>query len=270
LPIEAEAIAEEVLRALETRTPVEPFTARPAGLDGDGAMAVTAALRQFRTARGETQVGRKIGFTNRNIWAEYGVYEPIWGDVYDSTAVNVKPGDRARISHLPQPRIEPEIVLCLDADIGDGFSVEQIAASVGWVAHGFEIVQSIFPDWKFRVEDCVAGNGLHGALLIGPRKLLSIDDRAGLAAALSGISVELHRDARRVDTGVGANVLDGPLQALQHLAGVLARDLYNPALRSGEIVTTGTLTRAFPIAPGERWSTLLEGYDLPGMDIEFY
>ena len=33
-------------------------------------------------------VGRKIGFTNRAIWPKYGVYQPIWGTVYDRTLIS--------------------------------------------------------------------------------------------------------------------------------------------------------------------------------------
>jgi hypothetical protein len=36
------------------------------------------------------------------------------------------------------------------------------------VAHGFEVVQSIFPRWQFSVPDTVAAFGVHGALVIGP------------------------------------------------------------------------------------------------------
>jgi 2-oxo-3-hexenedioate decarboxylase len=48
---------------------------------------------------------------------------------------------------------------------------------------------------------------------------------------------------------------------------VLASDDLNPPLRAGELVTTGTLTRAFPVAAGERWSTTLSGIDLPGLAV---
>ena len=41
------------------------------------AYQVTAAVRAEREARGERPIGRKIGFTNRTIWAEYGVHAPI-------------------------------------------------------------------------------------------------------------------------------------------------------------------------------------------------
>jgi 2-oxo-3-hexenedioate decarboxylase len=89
-----------------------------------------------------------------------------------------------------------------------------------------------------------------------------------LAAALSSLKVVLSRNGTVVDEGTGANVLDGPIQALSHLARVLAGDRLNPALRKGEVVTTGTLTRAFPVTPGERWSTIVDGFDLPGLSVE--
>jgi hypothetical protein len=44
-----------------------------------------------------------------------------------------------------------------------------LLACIDWVWHGFEIVQSIFPGWKFSAPDTVVAFGLHGALLIGPR-----------------------------------------------------------------------------------------------------
>jgi 2-oxo-3-hexenedioate decarboxylase len=42
-----------------------------------------------------------------------------------------------------------------------------LLACIDWVAHGFELVQSIFPGWKFSAPDAAAAFGLHGALLIG-------------------------------------------------------------------------------------------------------
>ena len=74
--------------------------------------------------------------------------------------------------------------------------------------------------------------------------------------------ITLYRNDEAIDEGVGANVLDGPIQALTHLVDVLERDPHNPPIRAGEIVTTGTLTRAFPVKLGERWSTRIEGVDM--------
>lgn len=269
MDVDAAAIAEEVLAALDARREIEPLTSRITGFDAAAACAVADALRQRRMARGERPVGRKIGFTNRNIWPEYGVYEPIWGDVYDSTLVEVTPGSSVRIAHLPQPRIEPEIVLGLDGDLSGGMGIGDIAERIGWVAHGFEVVQSIYPGWHCSVADCVADGGLHGLLCIGPRRSVSPLERTDLAAALSGLAIDLACNGQSVGRGVGANVLDGPVHALKHLADLLAKDGSGPRLRAGELVTTGTVTRAFPIARGERWSTAVSGFDLPGLDVAF-
>jgi 2-oxo-3-hexenedioate decarboxylase len=50
---------------------------------------------------------------------------------------------------------------------------------------------------------------------------------------------------------------------------LLAQDPVNPPLAAGEIVTTGTLTRAFDIKPGESWRTTLHGIDLDGIAVRF-
>jgi 2-oxo-3-hexenedioate decarboxylase len=56
---------------------------------------------------------------------------------------------------------------------------------------------------------------------------------------------------------------------LRHLAEALAEDELSPPLAVGEIVTTGTLTRAFPVAAGEEWTTQLAGIPLEGARIRF-
>jgi 2-keto-4-pentenoate hydratase len=40
-------------------------------------------------------------------------------------------------------------------------------------------------------------------------------------------------------------------------------------LHAGEIVTTGTLTDAYPVKAGETWSTALDGLPLRGLEIHF-
>jgi 2-oxo-3-hexenedioate decarboxylase len=264
---EAEGVAREVLTALESGRQIEPFSIRRASFSTREAYAVTAALRRLREGDGAAQIGRKIGFTNRGIWDEYSVYQPIWGDVYDTTASEVPADGVIGVSHLPEPRIEPEIVLGLAEDLSLGMDERDVLDRISWMAHGFEIVQSIFPGWRFAAADCIANGGLHGALFVGPRVAIRADDRDRFFRALPDFSIALYRNGARMDAGKGANVLDGPLSALRHLVEVLAEDEANPPLRAGEFVTTGTLTRAFPVAAGEKWSTTLAGIDLPGLSV---
>jgi len=265
MAIDPGSAAVEILAARDASRLVAPFSSRDTAFNLEAGAAIGQQLAALRIGRGENPVGRKIGFTNRNIWTEYGVFAPIWGEVYDSTLVDVTPGAVVKISHLPQPRIEPEVVLGLDSDLQPGMSLGAIEAAIDWVAHGFEIVQTVFPDWKFTGADCMADGGLHGVLAVGPRRSLDASHRTGLAAALAGVKVTLSRNSDVIDTGVGSNVLDGPIHALKHLVDSLETSAQ--PLRKGEVVTTGTLTRAFPIAPRERWCTTLTGFDLPGLDV---
>ena len=73
----------------------------------------------------------------------------------------------------------------------------------------------------------------------------------------------------RVERGHASNVLGGPLSALRHLVELLARESAQPPLAAGEVITTGTITRALPVAPGQTWSTVLHGVALDGISVRF-
>jgi 2-oxo-3-hexenedioate decarboxylase len=263
------AIATEAFAALGTERQVAPFSQCFPGFDLDAAYRVTDAVRRLREERGETVVGRKIGFTNRTIWDEYRVSAPMWGFIYDRTVHNLDDiAGTLSLAGFAEPQIEPEIMFGLGRAPTPEMDERALLGCVEWVAHGFEIVQSIFPGWQFALADTVAAYGLHGALMIGPRHEIGggIDD---WLSALFGFTIDLRRDGKTVDHGRATNVLGGPLSALRHLVAVLADDPVNPPLASGEIVTTGTLTRAFPVAPSQTWSTALTGITLDGAAVRF-
>ena len=262
------AIAAEIFAILGAGRQIAPFTSGDPGLTLDDAYRITALLNQKREARGERRLGRKIGFTNRTIWQQYNVYAPIWGYVYDSTVHDLESTTALPLAGFAEPRIEPEIVFGLATAPSPNMDDSALLSCVDWVAHGFEIVQSPFPDWIFLAADTVAVNALHGALLIGPRHKIGTHD-GEWQKMLSDFAIELYCDGRVVDRGHSANVLDGPLLALRHFVGLLANDPVNHALAAGEIVTTGTLTRAMPVRPGETWSTTLSGIALDGIKLHF-
>jgi 2-oxo-3-hexenedioate decarboxylase len=200
------------------------------------------------------------------MWKEYGVGAPNWGYVYDRTIHDLSVP--LPLAPYSEPKIEPEIMFGLAAPPSPGMDDAALLACIGWVAHGFEIVQSIFPGWKFSLPDCTAANAMHGALLIGPRHDIGTRSAEWLRT-LTDFEIELHCNGKLMDRGCGSNVLEGPLSALRHLVELLARDPHNPALTAGEIVSTGTLTRALPVQAGEVWSTTLKGIALEGVSLEF-
>ncbi|WMS44095.1 fumarylacetoacetate hydrolase family protein [Acuticoccus sp. MNP-M23] len=229
---------------------IAPFSGRVEGYGLDTAYAVAAALRRLRGAK---EVGRKIGFTNHTIWARYGVDGPMWGDMTE-TSVTALDETTVDLSPYLEPRLEPEVALCLGAAPMPGMDEAALADCVAWYAPAFEIVQSLFPAWQFTLADCVAAGGLHGRLLLGPPV-----DAGPYAAEFARLRLELKQDDRPVETGSGANVLGGgPLAALAHLVkGLAARG--ERGLAAGDIITTGTLTDAQPLKAGTVWSATYHG-----------
>lgn len=263
-----DAIASELFAILGTGRQITSIAQRSSAFDLAEAYSVAQIVREKREARGERPIGRKIGFTNRTIWDEYDVHHPIWGSVYDRTVHELAPGLRFSLAGLAEPRIEPEIIFGLAHPPSPGMDLRDLLGCVAWVAHGFEIVQSVFEGWRFTPAETVAAYGLHGALFIGPRHPIGLRSQAWLDA-LASFRIRLYREGEEVDRGEARNVLDGPLHALAHLVEVLAADPLAPPLEPGEIVTTGTLTRAFPISGGETWSTALSGIALEPASIGF-
>jgi 2-oxo-3-hexenedioate decarboxylase len=255
------AIAQELLDALERGGTVSSIVGRHPAFDWDEAYAVAAEILRRRRARGEKTVGRKVGFTNRAIWAEYGAGAPIWAHVYDRTLVQAD-GGHARLSlrGSVRPRLEPELAFGLKGPLGTGAREPgEVLEAVEWVAPSFEVVDCHFEDWRFHAADSVADFALHWRLVLGTRRVVEPGDVEPLARQLAACRVTLAKDGTVEATGVGANALGHPATALAHLADVLARQPAFEPLATGEIVTTGTLTGAHPIRPGETWTSLYEG-----------
>jgi 2-oxo-3-hexenedioate decarboxylase len=194
----------------------------------------------------------------------------MWAHVWSHT-VRFAENGRATLDlrAFVQPRIEPEVVFKLKAPVGAADDPLAVLASTEWIAPGFEIVQSHFPDWKFKAADCTAAFGLHGVLVVGEPLMVTEQNSAALAAALPVCAVTLSRSGTVIDRGVGANVLDSPALALTHLARLIADQPQAPSLSAGEIVTTGTITDAWPVAPGETWSSDYGELGIMGLTLSF-
>jgi 2-oxo-3-hexenedioate decarboxylase len=266
--LDVKTVADEVGEALAGHYQIPTFSSRPGGLTLAQAYRVTALLRAAFEARGETITGRKIGFTNREMWKVYGVQSPIWGHITNRTTLDLAATPALRIADFVAPRIEPEIVFGLKAAPGPGIGEAALLDCIAWVAFGYEIVQSIFPGWKFAAADAVAAHCVHGALLIGARHPIP-PRKAAWQRELAGFAVELYCNGTLSQRGSGALVLDSPLLALRCLVDLLANDPHNPPLRAGEIVSTGTLTLAMPVRAGESWTAKVSGIPLEEIALRF-
>ena len=258
-----EEIASEVSTSISVAKQIEPFSKRGLVLSLQEAYDVAGIVRH---KLGKTEIiGRKIGFTNRNIWNIYNVDQPIWGPI-TTNSVSFFESNFLKIdlSQFCEPRIEPEIVVCLKQTPKDGSENPEIY--LDWIAPGFEIVDSIYPNWVFSLTDAIASGGLHGCLVVG--KKFKVNDRT--ERDLIDVGVSLYRGGRLEEAGNGANVLDGPVSAIRHLHSGLSKIRNQDALSAGNIITTGTMTDAKPIYAKEKWSAKFGGVVESELNLEFF
>jgi 2-oxo-3-hexenedioate decarboxylase len=264
------AIASRLIAAYDDARLIPPLTETEPAFDVAAAYDVLCEIERRRGGQGWVAVGRKIGFTNRTIWARYGVYQPMWAHAWAHTVKFATGGVATQeLKGFVQPRIEPEVVFKIRSAVPLTDDPLAVLACVEWIAPGFEVVQSHFPDWTFEAADCTAAFGLHGALVVGAAVAVTESNRAEIAALLPTFTLTLRRGGDEVDTGVGANVLDSPALALVHLARVLATQPQFAPLAAGEVITTGTVTDAWPVAPGETWSSDYGTLPVAGMTLTF-
>ena len=258
------AVADRLLDACETATVIDAITSEDPEFGRDEAYEVLALITERRRNLGWRSVGRKIGFTNRTIWSRYGVDGPMWAPVWDRTVIRAS-GDTATLSlgSFVQPRIEPEVVFELSGPISPSADSSEVMQRVKWIAAGFEVVHCHFADWRFTLAEATADFGLHGALVIGTPLLVDDSNRTALADTLATFEATLSCNGSFVDRGVGANVLGSPALALSDLA----RHHPNSPLTADEIVTTGTITDAWPISPGETWTSQYGTLGIAGLTL---
>src|SRR5580700_4695094 len=113
--LELKAIAGDVVASLASHRQLPTFSTRPGGLTLAQAYRVMPLLRAAFETRGEKITGRKIGFTNREMWKIYGVEAPVWGYATNHTTHELAHTQALCVNNFVEPRIEPEIMFGLKA-----------------------------------------------------------------------------------------------------------------------------------------------------------
>jgi 2-oxo-3-hexenedioate decarboxylase len=264
LVLDVSALANELKQAYASRQILAvPLSTREPAFDLMAAYAIEAELTRLRRAEGHRTVGRKVGFANKAMWRVLKLETLVWAHMYEDTVVHAGRAGALSLGRMCSPRIEPEIVFKLRTAVDPGnLDPGAVLGSVEWLALGFEIVDSVFADWKFQPADFVAAYGLHAALVVGEPRRIDADTIPTLVEQLPQFRVRLLKDGAVVAEGSGRNSLRSPALCLGELASAIAKRPGEEPLRGGELVSSGTLTDAQSITPGETWTFAVDGIDL--------
>ena len=264
-PLDAKALAQELSDAYANRTAVAVSpSSRDPGFDVAAAYEVEAEIAHMRRAAGHMAVGRKVGFANKAMWRVLGLDTLVWAHMYDDTLRYAERGVASlSVGRMYSPKIEPEIVFKLKRSLASpDLEAAAVLEAVEWLALGFEIIDCVFPDWKFQPADFVAALGFHAALVVGEPHRVEPSAIATLAGELPQFKVKLFKNGELVKEGSGRSSLRSPALCLGELAAGLARQPGAEPLVAGEIISSGTLTDSVPIAEGETWRAEVEGVDI--------
>ncbi len=214
------------------------------GLSLADAYAAQKELVARRLSRGEVVVGLKMGFTSEAMRRQMGVDRPNIGWLTSGMTLT----DALPAKIFIHPRIEPEVAVLLGRDLDGSETVEQIAAGVAGYAPAIEVVDSRFHDYRFHWLDNVADNSSAAGYCVGPWKQ---------GCDVAAIKARLCLDGGQVDEGESSAVMGHPLAALAEGARIAAS--LGQRLQAGMVILTGGITRAHPIAPGQKATAEFDG-----------
>lgn len=166
--------------------------------------------------------------------------------------MSVADGATVENGRLVQPKVEAEVALVLGADLLQPEpTVADVLRVVDFALPALEIVDSRIAGWDISFTDTVADNASSGLFVLGgrPVPLSALDLRA--------VRMTLLRDGEKVSEGIGADCMDGPLNAAVWLASTLVR-LGDP-LRAGDVVLTGALGPMAVAHPGSTFEARISG-----------
>ncbi len=208
------------------------------------AYRVQDEVAALRYAAGERLAGWKLGYTSQAMREQMGIAEPNFGPL-------TAPMLLASAAQVPpaalQPRAEPEIGLRLARRLtGPCTAAEALAACSAAVAC-LEVVDSVWASYRFRLADNTADLSSAAWVAVGGPLPLADLDRVRVTLSVEGAAA---------GTATGAAADGHPANGLAWLAGQLA--LTGRALQPGDLVITGGLTAAVPVAPGRTVAAVFE------------
>ena len=203
----------------------------------DQAYRIQLALIDRRVAKGERQIGWKVGLTAKPIQEQFGFHEPVFGCILES----VPSGSVLHAKDLIAPGFESELCLRIGQDLSGKVTMAQARAAVVGVHPALEIIETR-GDLSKQIALAMADNAQQKTVVLGPP--LPLGDRK-----LDEVACKVEMNGAVVAEGVGAAVLGNPLNSVIWLAEGLQR--YGRKIRAGDIVMTGSFVRQFPLQPGD-------------------
>ncbi|MBD3689216.1 2-oxo-hepta-3-ene-1,7-dioic acid hydratase [Nanchangia anserum] len=235
-------IANELVEAQRTRTPVPLLTTRYEGMEVADSYAVQRLWAKRNIDNGRRLVGHKIGLTSKAMQDATGITEPDYGVIFDDMVF--ESGCEVPWQRYTHPRIEVELAFVLGSAIsGPSATIFDVLAATEWVMPALEILDSHIEMEGRTIVDTISDNAAMGAMVVGGRPVRPD------AIDLRWVSAMVYRNQTIEETGVSGGVLGHPATGVAWLANKLAA--HDDHLEAGEIILAGSFTRPLWVEAGD-------------------
>ena len=248
--------ADDLLKAEETGQQIGLLTKRHPEMGLDDAYQVQKAIYRAKLAQGRRVIGWKIGLTSKAMQYALNIDIPDSGILFDDMAFDT--GATVPKGRFIQPRIEAEIAFVMkDAISGADLTREDVLAATDFVAPAIEILDTRIvrqdPDTGAtrKVYDTISDNAANAGVVLGAARHPADIDLRWIGAIVS-------RDGEVEETGLGAGVLNDPVESVVWLARRMAD--YGQAIEPGQIILSGSFIRPVECPPGSEIAADFGGF----------
>ena len=246
-PEDHAAAAEDLLTAEASGQQIGLLSLRFPQIDMDDCYAIQSRLAEAKRAAGQEVIGWKIGLTSKAMQQALGIDIPDSGVLFDDMLFQT--GATVPVGRFIQPRVEAEIAFVMKAPLaGEDVTRAAVLAATDYVAPSLEILDTRIlrqdPETgKARVIfDTISDNAANAGVVLGDAR------HAPDAQDLRWVGAVVTRDGAVEETGLGAGVLNDPVESVVWLARRMA--LYGQRIEAGQIILSGSFIRPIECPPG--------------------
>lgn len=239
-PQDHATVAADLLNAEKTGEQIGLLTLRYPEMTMDDAYAVQNAISQAKRAAGQKVIGWKIGLTSKAMQYALNIDIPDSGVLFDDMLF----GDGASIpaGRFIQPRVEAEIAFVMNMPIaGENVTRADVIAATDYVAPALEILDTRIvradkaTGQTRNVIDTISDNAANAGIVLGA-ECHKID-----AFDLRWVGAITRRNGEVEETGLGAGVLDDPVESVVWLARRMSQ--YGQKIMPGDVILSGSFIR---------------------------
>ena len=202
-----------------------------------------AALADWRAAlaQGAERIGWKIGLNIPEVQKQLGIEEPVIGFLTSRTVI-ADDGEYAA-GGAGALRAEPEVALQLGAAVAPDADADEAREAIAGLAPAIELVDVERPPTT--VEEIVAGNVFHRAVVFGPSRP---------AMPAEGMRGTLKVDGEEREAADAPDDFADVVRLTARLLGTAGE-----RLKEGDRIIAGSLTPQVPLGPGNQVAVEIGG-----------